>query len=114
MLGALPVAAEFCSRLRIRELVDTVCPVRDVAELTHGQVIEALVANRLTAPSPLVHVRDWARAWAVGEAFGVDPELLNDDRIGRALDAITPHLNHLAGSVGLTAIETMWRGCIGI
>ncbi|MEU1384872.1 MULTISPECIES: DUF4277 domain-containing protein, partial [unclassified Nonomuraea] len=47
MLGALPVIAGFCSRLRIRELVDAACPVRDVAELTHGQVIEVLVANRL-------------------------------------------------------------------
>lgn len=31
--------------------------MRDVAELSHGQVIEALVANRLTSPAPLVHVR---------------------------------------------------------
>jgi transposase len=105
MLGALPVVADLCSRLRIRELVDAACPVRDVAELTHGQVIEVLVANRLTSPAPLVHVREWARSWAVGEAFGVEPELLNDDRIGRALDAIAPHLDHLAGSVGLAAIE---------
>ncbi|MEV4166654.1 DUF4277 domain-containing protein [Nonomuraea dietziae] len=52
MLGALPVAAEFCSRLRIRELVDAACPVRNVAELTHGQVIEVLVTNRLTSPCP--------------------------------------------------------------
>ncbi|MEV0621699.1 IS1634 family transposase [Nonomuraea sp. NPDC050404] len=105
MLGALPVVAAFCSRLRIRELVDAACPVRDVAGLTHGQAIEVLVANRLTSPAPLVHVQEWARAWAVGEAFGVDPELLNDDRIGRALDAIAPHLDHLVGSVGLAAIE---------
>lgn len=62
MLGTLPVEAEFCSRLRIREVVDAACPVRDTAELTHGQVIEALVANRLTSPAPLVHVQDWARA----------------------------------------------------
>ncbi|GAA0441168.1 hypothetical protein Acor_11790 [Acrocarpospora corrugata] len=105
MLGALPVVAEFCSRLRIRELVDEACPVRDLAELTHGQVIEVLVANRLTSPAPLVHVQEWARTWAVAETFGVDPDLLNDDRIGRALDAIAPHLDHLAGSAGLSAIE---------
>lgn len=105
MLGALPVVAGFCSRLRVRELVDAACPVRDIAELTHGQVIEVLVANRLTSPAPLVHVQDWARAWAVGETFGTDPELLNDDRIGRALDAIAPHLDQLTGSVGLAAIE---------
>jgi hypothetical protein len=78
--------------------------VRDLADLTHGQVIEALVANRLTSPSPLVHVQSWARDWAVGEALGVEPGLLNDDRIGRALDAIAPHLDQIAGSVGVAAI----------
>jgi hypothetical protein len=104
-LGALPVVADFCARLHIREIIDDACPVREVAELTHGQVIETLVANRLTSPQPLVHVQDWARPWAVAETFGVDPDLLNDDRIGRALDAIAPHLDHLTGSVGLRAIE---------
>jgi transposase len=105
LLGALPVVAGFSSRLRIRDIVDGACPVRDLAELTHGQVIEVLVANRLTSPSPLVHVQRWAREWAVGEALGVDPELLNDDRIGRALDAIAPCLDRIAGSVGVAAIE---------
>jgi hypothetical protein len=105
LLGALPVVAGFSSRLRIRDIVDGACPVRDLAELTHGQVIEALVANRLTSPSPLVHVQAWARDWAVGEALGVEPGLLNDDRIGRALDAIAPHLDQIAGSVGVAAIE---------
>jgi transposase len=105
LLGALPVVAGFCSRLKIRDIVDGVCPVRDLAELTHGQVIEALVANRLTSPSPLVHVQSWARDWAVGEALGVEPGLLNDDRIGRALDAVAPHLDQIAGSAGVAAIE---------
>jgi Domain of unknown function (DUF4277) len=104
LLGALPLVAGFSSRLRIRDIVDDACPVRDLAELTHGQVIEALVANRLTSSSPLVHVQSWARDWAVGEALGAEPELLNDDRIGRALDAIAPHLDQIAGSVGVAAI----------
>jgi hypothetical protein len=105
LLGALPVVAGFCSRLKLREIIDAACPVRDLAELTHGQVIEALVANRLTSPVPLVHIQSWARDWAVGEALGVEPELLNDDRIGRALDAIAPYLDRIAGSVGVAAIE---------
>jgi hypothetical protein len=64
--------------LKIRGIVDDACPVRDLAQLTLGQVIEALVANRLTSPAPLVHIQSWAREWAVGEALGVEPELLND------------------------------------
>ena len=103
-LGALPVVAAFEKRLDIAGIVDRLCPVRDVAVATHGQVIEALVANRLTSPAPLVHVEDWARAFAVPEVFGVDAGTLNDDRVGRALDAIAPHLDEIVGSVGARAI----------
>src|SRR6266581_2956502 len=80
------------------------CPVREVALVTHGQVIEALVANRLTSPAPLVHVQDWARQWAVEEVWGIEAAVLNDDRIGRALDAIAPELDRIIGSVGAGAI----------
>lgn len=78
--------------------------MRDVAIATHGQVIEVLVANRLTSPQPLCHVEDWAREWAVSEVFGVEADALNDDRVGRALDALAPELASLVGSVGVTAI----------
>jgi transposase len=104
LLGALPVVASFCQRLDLRGIVDRACPVRDVATLTHGQVVEVLVANRLTSPTPLRRVEDWAAAWAVTEVFGVAPEALNDDRIGRALDAIARQLDQIVGSVGARAI----------
>jgi transposase len=104
LLGALPVVAEFCRRLDLQGIVDRACPVREVARVTHGQVIEALVANRLTSPRPLLRVEDWARQWAVQEVFGIAPDALNDDRIGRALDAIAPGLDQIVGSVGAQAI----------
>ena len=103
-LGALPVVADFCGRLDLAGIVDRACPVREVATLTHGQVIEVLVANRLTSPTPLRRVEDWARTWAVPEVFGIAPDALNDDRIGRALDAIAPNLDQIVGSVGARAI----------
>ncbi|MEU5646725.1 IS1634 family transposase [Streptomyces milbemycinicus] len=103
-LGALPVAAEFLRRLDMAGIVDGLCPSAASAYLTHGQVIEALVANRLTSPMPLFRVGDWARVWAVEEVFGIEPALLNDDRLARALDAIAPHLQQLAGTVGARAI----------
>src|SRR5665213_814496 len=105
-LGALPVVAEFCRRLDIAGIVDRACPVRDIALATHGQVIEALVANRLTSPTPLVHVEDWAATWAVPEVFGIDAGVLNDDRIGRALDAVAYELDGIVGSVGARAISS--------
>ncbi|MGW1093459.1 DUF4277 domain-containing protein [Streptomyces sp. NPDC002596] len=103
-LGALPVAAEFLRRLDVAGTIDRLCPGRDIAHLTHGQVIEALVANRLTAPAPLWRVDRWAGEWAVEEAFGIEPELLNDDRLGRALDAIAPQLTEITDTIGARAI----------
>ncbi|MFI9785040.1 IS1634 family transposase [Kitasatospora sp. NPDC051984] len=103
-LGALPASAEFLRRLDVAGIIDELCPIREVAHLTHGQVIEVLVANRLSSPTSMVRVGNWARAWAVEEVFGVEPDLLNDDRLARALDAIAPHLQEITGSIGAQAI----------
>ena len=107
MLGSLPVTAEFCRRLGIAEIIDGLCPMRDVASsrVTHGQVIEALIANRLTSPTSMVQVSHWAREWAVEEVFGIPAGALGDDRIARALDAIAPELDGIVGSVGARAID---------
>ena len=106
-LGALPVAAGFCRRLDIAGIIDRAAPVRHIARATHGQVIEALIANRLTSPSPMVHVGAWARQFAVGHVLGLAPDVLNDDRIARALDALAPVLEQVTGSVGAAAISRL-------
>ena len=92
MLGSLPVVVSFCRRLGIAEVIDEVAPIRDVAAVTAGQAVEAMICNRLTSPAPLVHVQDWARTWAVAEILGIAPASLNDDKLGRTLDAIAPQV----------------------
>lgn len=104
-LGSLWVIRWFLDQLGVAEIIDRQCPAGPRAALTHGQAISALVANRLTAPRPLWRVEDWAATWAVEEVFGIRPSFLNDDRLGRALDAIYPHLEHLKGAVAFAAIE---------
>jgi transposase len=52
-----------------------------------------------------VRVADWARVWAVAEVFGVPADVLDDDRLGRALDAIAERSEEIIGSVGAAAIE---------
>lgn len=103
-LGSLVAAGEVLRRLDVAGIIDGLCPIRDIADLTHGQVIEAMVANRLSAPAPLVGLEEWAREWAVAEVFGIAPALLNDDRAARALDAIAPQLERIVGTVGAAAI----------
>lgn len=104
-LGSLPVVAHFLRQLDVEGIIDRAVPVREVAHLTHGEIICTMVANRLTAPQPLCHFERWAERWAVEEVFGARPEHLNDDRLGRALDAIAPHLEALQGSVTWSAMQ---------
>ena len=82
-LGALPVVAGFCQRLDIAGIIDRAAPVREIAYATHGQVIEALIANRLTSPAPMIHVGGWARQFAVGHALGLDADVLTTVSRGR-------------------------------
>jgi transposase len=105
-LGSLPVIADFSRRLDIAGIVDRACPMRDLfGSISHGQVVEALIANRLTNPRAMVAVADWAHAWAVDEVYGIGPDALNDDRLGRALDALAGQVDQVVGSIGAQAID---------
>ncbi|WP_306827800.1 IS1634 family transposase [Catenuloplanes nepalensis] len=104
-LGSLPVIADFCRRIDIAGIIDGLCPIRDIALATHGQVIEVLIANRLTNPSAMAGIADWARAWAVPEVYGIAASAFGDDRLGRALDAVAEHTDTIVGTVGAAAID---------
>lgn len=84
--------------------MDALAPVREVAHLTNGQIVEALVVNRLTAPRPLYDTTAWARTWAVEETFGIQPEHLNDDRLGRCLDDVAQVRDALRGELTVQAM----------
>lgn len=105
MLGSLPLIAHFSQRLGLQEVIDRQCPSRGNAHLTHGQVALAIVANRLTAPRGLYRLIHWAREWAVRETLAVNPEGLNDDRLGRCLDALADQINVIQGEVILNAVR---------
>ena len=104
-VGPLLVVAHYLRRLGVVGLVDEVAPMRGRSLLTHGEVLAALVANRLCAPAPLYDVSSWASSAAVAELLGVPAGLLNDDRLGRALDAIAPHAEDLRAKLLLRVLD---------
>jgi transposase len=103
-VGALPLLVPVLERLDVAGIVDRACPMRGRSQLTHGEVIAALIANRLTAPRPLYDVADWAGAYATNDWLGTPAALLNDDRLGRALDALAGRMDEVASAVALAAI----------
>lgn len=104
-VGAMLLVGHFCERLGLRAEVERLLPRRGRAELSVGEVIEALVASRLCSPSPLYDISGWASGTALQELFGVPAQLLNDDRLGRALEALAPEAEALRGALALSAIE---------
>jgi transposase len=105
LLGSLPVIAHFARRLEIQAIIDQTCPSRSNAHLTHGQVALAIIANRLTQPRAMYQLLGWAQRGGVREVFGFDPGQLNDDRLGRCLDALAPQIDPLQGAVTVAAIR---------
>ncbi|MFH1330000.1 MAG: IS1634 family transposase [Actinomycetota bacterium] len=106
LVGALPLAVPVLERLGLVGIVDRACPMRGRAHLTHGEVIAGLVANRLTAPRPLYDVAGWANTYGTNEWLGTPGALLNDDRLGRALDALAGRIDEVTSAVALAAIGT--------
>jgi transposase len=103
-VGPLLVVAHYLDRLGVVGIVDRHLPQRGRASLTTGEVVAALIANRLCAPAPLYDVAGWASGAALHEVVGVPGMLLNDDRLGRALEAFAPAAEAVRGAVTLSAI----------
>ena len=91
IVGSLALLGPLLAAMSIRALVDRLVPMQRERKdgLSHGQIVEILIANRLIAPRPLSRIEQWAESQGVAVMFGIEPESLNDSRIGRTLDALT-------------------------
>jgi hypothetical protein len=105
-VGPLLLVQHVVARLDLVGLIDRQAPQRGRAELTTGEVVAALIANRLCGPAPLYDIAAWGSNAALHEVMGVPGMLLNDDRLGRALEAFAPVAESVRGAAALAAVET--------
>jgi hypothetical protein len=104
-VGPLLLVEHFLRELQVKETVDAALARSARSVLSVGEVVCALIASRLCSPSPLYDVAGWASGAAVHELLGVPPALLNDDRLGRALETLAVYSEHLRSRVAAGAIE---------
>jgi Domain of unknown function (DUF4277)/Transposase DDE domain len=104
-VGPLLLAWHFIAELDLVAAVDRLLPQRGRQQLSAGEVCAALILSRLCSPSPLYDVAGWASGTALGELAGIPPALLNDDRLGRALEALAVYAEPLRGALAARAIE---------
>ena len=104
-VGPLLLVEHFLRELAVKDTVDGALPRSARSILSVGEVVCALIASRLCSPSPLYDIAGWASGAAVHELLGVPPALLNDDRLGRALECFAVYAEDLRSRVAAGAIE---------
>jgi len=102
-VGGLLFLYPILEELGVAEVVNRYCPTE--AEVEHGTVVSVLVLNRLTAPRPLYKVARWLAFTILPLVLGISARKFNDDRLGRTLDAIEPHLQAIWLEIVIRAFE---------
>lgn len=91
-LGALPIVCHFLERMRVGVLLDRYLPAQDArSALAPARAIGLLVRNLCVARAPLYGLGEWAASFdprLLGLEREDEVELLNDDRLGRALERL--------------------------
>jgi hypothetical protein len=103
-VGPLLIVAHYLRALDVAGIVDAVIPRRGRALAGHGEITAVLAASRLCSPAPLYDIAGWASSAAVAELLGVPAALLNDDRLGRSLEALAPADGDVRGRLLLAAV----------
>ena len=104
-VGPLLLAWHFIRELDLVGTVDRALAQRGRSQLSAGEVAAALCCSRLCSPSPLYDVAGWASGAALQELLGIPAALLNDDRLGRALETLAVYAETLRGALAARAIE---------
>ena len=86
--GHLPVAAAFCRRLGLVQLVNKMVPSQ--MSVSPGVMVQAMVLDTLSGRSPLYRIKEFMEEQDVELLIGQDlpADTFSDVNIGRSLDAI--------------------------
>ncbi len=92
-IGSLALVYPYLRRLAVAETLDALTTSGKQRDVPTGQILEVLIVNRLAVrPAPISRLGAWAQTQTIEAVYGLPAEALNDDRIGRALDEVYPHL----------------------
>lgn len=105
-LGPMAVIAPLLEQMDIAAIIDRHLPPDPQLEYSHGRVLQMLLAARLSQPLALVNVAAWAEESGAEFLWDIPADKLNDDRLGRALDALFDQRHSILGSVAAHVVST--------
>lgn len=99
--GSLAVVWPLLERMNVAGVIDRHLPADPRAEYKHGAVLSLLIAARLYSPVALMNVASWAAESGADILWNIPPEKLNDDRLGKSLDAFFSQRHSILASIAL-------------
>jgi hypothetical protein len=103
--GPLALIAPLLQRLDISGIIDDHLPPDPQLEFSHGRVLSLLLAARLCQPTALVNIPAWAESTGADLLWDIPADSLNDDRLGRALDAFFAQRHSIQARVAAEALR---------
>jgi transposase len=89
-VGALPIINRIIERIGLPDILTAALPSRPSQKLSHVDAVLLFLRNILLERKPLYRLHEWAASFEpnlLGLA-SASPSILNDDRVGRSLDAL--------------------------
>jgi transposase len=103
-IGPLALIYPLLQKLDVANIIDRHLPPDPQLEISHGRVLSLLLAARLAQPMALVNVAGWAEEFGADILWDLPADKLNDDRLGRALDAFFEQRHSIFASVTAQAL----------
>ena len=104
-LGPLALVVPLLQRLDIAAIIDHHLPPDPQLAFSHGRVLSLLLAARLCQPTALINVPARAADTGADLLWDMPAESLNDDRLGRALDAFFRQRHSILTAVAARALH---------
>jgi transposase len=104
-LGPLALILPLLQKLGVADIIDQHLPPDPQLEFSHGRVLRLLLAARLDTPTALLNIPAWAKQTGAEFLDDIPADKLNDDRLGRALDAFFEQRHSILASVTDAALR---------
>jgi transposase len=99
--GSLAVVIPLLEKMRVVDIINQHVDTDPQAEFDHGTVLGLLVAARLHSPLGLSNIAAWAKDCGADILWDMPVEKMNDDRLGRSIDAFYDQRHSILASLAL-------------
>src|ERR1700684_813665 len=103
--GPLALIAPLLQRLDVAAIIDRHLPPDPQLAFSHGRILRLLLAARLCQPTALINIPAWAESTGADRLWDIPVDCLNDDRLGRSLDAFFTQRHSIQTTMAAQVIQ---------